>query len=118
MSATPGIPMLIRSAVVLACLLLLSACGGDSNRSNAAGDEAARRGREVYLSTCIACHNSDPAQDGPLGPAVKGSSRELLEAKLLHGKYPPGYTPKQNTALMLPQPHLERSIADLAAFLK
>ncbi len=103
--------------VTLACLLL-SACGGESSPSQAGPDEAATRGKRVYLTTCIACHNSDPAKDGPLGPAVKDSSRELLKAKLLQGTYPPGYTPKRTTTLMPTQPYLEKSIPDLAAFLK
>ena len=48
----------------------------------------AERGRQVYVAQCTSCHSSDPAQNGPLGPAVKGSSRELLEARLLRGAYP------------------------------
>jgi hypothetical protein len=72
----------------------------------------------VYLTKCTECHNPNPEKDGPLGPAVKGSSRELLEARLLRGSYPPGYTPKRNTAVMQPQPALAPTIPDLAAFLK
>lgn len=78
----------------------------------------AARGKQVYLAQCIACHNSDPAKDGPLGPALKGASQELLEAKLLRGSYPPGYTPKRNTAIMPPQPQLKPHIPELGAFLK
>ncbi|MFQ5521631.1 MAG: cytochrome c, partial [Candidatus Methylomirabilia bacterium] len=64
-----------------------------------------------------ACHNRDPARDGPLGPAIKGASRALLEAKVLRGTYPSGYTPRRTTELMAPQPQLAESIDDLAAFL-
>ena len=92
-------------------ILLLGACGQN-------GDDAAGRGKQVYLTECIACHNIDPAKDGPLGPAVKGSSQELLEAKVLRVSYPPGYTPKRPTALMLPMPKLAAKIPDLAAFLR
>ena len=34
-------------------------------------------------------------EDGSVGPAVAGASRELIEAKVLRGEYPPGYTPKR-----------------------
>ena len=78
----------------------------------------AERGRQVYLAHCVACHNTDPGQPGPVGPPVEGSRRELLEAKVLNGSYPPGYTPKRPTTVMPPQPALQAEIASLAAFLK
>jgi mono/diheme cytochrome c family protein len=81
-------------------------------------DPAVKRGRQVYVGTCIACHNMNPAMPGGVGPEIKGSPRVLLEAKLLRGEYPAGYKPKRETRLMPPQPQLEASIADLAAFLK
>jgi len=75
-------------------------------------------GREVYMSTCIACHNPDPALNGPLGPPVKGSSRELLEARILRADYPSGYKPKRDTRQMVAFPHLAPHIDALAAYLK
>lgn len=80
-------------------------------------NEAAARGQTVYLAQCTACHATNPAQASPVGPPVKGASRELLEARLLRGGYPPGYTPKRGSALMPPMPQLASSISDLAAFL-
>jgi hypothetical protein len=53
-----------------------------------------------------------------VGPPIKGSSRALLEAKVLHGGYPPGYQPKRPTAVMPPQPQLAGDIAALAAYVK
>ena len=96
--------------VVLAAALGFAACAGDGS--------PAGRGRRVYLAQCTACHNSDPSKNGPLGPAVKGSSRELLEARVLRGVYPPGYKPKRGTAIMQPMPQLASALDDLAAFLK
>ena len=89
----------------------LAACGREPLSPEA------ERGRQVYLSQCTACHASDPAQPGPVGPAVKGASRELLEAKVLRGTYPPGYTPKRTTTVMPPQPQLAPEIDALAPYL-
>ena len=75
------------------------------------------RGERVYNVNCIACHHRDPRQDGGLGPPVAGASRELLEARVLRAEYPPGYTPKQDTRLMVPLKHLEPEIEALTAFL-
>jgi mono/diheme cytochrome c family protein len=65
----------------------------------------------------VACHNSDPAKDGPLGPALQGSSRELLEYRVLRTEYPPGYTPKRNTKVMPTFPFLKNEIPYLAEYL-
>jgi len=70
----------------LALLALAVAAAGCSER---ALSPEAERGRQVYLAHCVACHNTDPAQPGPVWPAGQGSSRELLEAKVLNGSYPP-----------------------------
>jgi mono/diheme cytochrome c family protein len=94
-----------------AAAILLAACAQGT-------DTPAERGRQAYMANCIACHASDPAVPGALGPPVKGSPRELLEAKVLRGAYPPGYTPKRPTAIMQPLPNLASNIPDLAEFLR
>jgi mono/diheme cytochrome c family protein len=72
----------------------------------------------VFLAQCATCHGPDPAQAGPIGPAVKGSSRELLEAKVLRGAYPPGYVPKRPTKVMPPLPALADDVGPLADYLR
>ncbi len=90
---------------------LLTACGsGDAGPS-------AERGRGVYLANCTACHNPDPTRNGMLGPAVAGSSRELIEARVVQGGYPPGYTAKVDTKLMAPLPFLAGEVDALTAYL-
>jgi mono/diheme cytochrome c family protein len=117
-----------------AAVLLLAGCGRDEAPAPAAGpapSDAGRpaastaaavgdqeKGRQIYLGQCVACHNRDPAKDGPLGPALKGSPHELVETRVLHGTYPPGYTPKRNSKVMPPRPDLAPSIPDLAAYLR
>ena len=95
-----------------AAVLVLTAC------ERAKFSPEAERGRHVYVSQCTACHAFDPSRPGPVGPEIKGSSRELLEAKVLRGSYPPGYRPKRPTTVMPPQPQLARDIDALAAYLK
>lgn len=69
------------------------------------------------MSNCIACHSQVPAQDGALGPAVSGSSYELLEARVLRAEYPEGYTPKRESRVMIALPHLAQDIDALTAYL-
>lgn len=97
---------------VAALVALVAGCGPDAGSS-----ALADRGRRVYLAQCTACHAPDPARPGPVGPAVKGASRELLEAKVLRGSYPPGYVPQRPTTIMPPQPALAPEIPALAAYL-
>ena len=79
--------------------------------------QLAERGKRIYVGNCIACHNVDPKVDGSLGPAVAGSSLELLQERILRAKYPAGYTPKRATNVMAALPHLETEIPSLHAYL-
>jgi mono/diheme cytochrome c family protein len=94
----------------------LVACSKDS-KDSAAKDPDAARGRAVFVANCVACHNNDPSKDGPIGPAIKGSSKELLEARVLSTSYPPNYKPKRPTKVMPQFPFLKDEIPYLAAYL-
>jgi mono/diheme cytochrome c family protein len=96
----------------LACL---AACS-DGDRG-AGLSPLAQQGQRVYQNVCIACHNGDPTKDGSAGPAIAGSSRELIEARVLHAAYPPGYTPKRPGNAMPSFPFLANDIDALAAYL-
>lgn len=108
-----------RLFAALAATLALGACSGDGKpaATSAQGGDP-ERGRQVYLAQCTVCHGGDPGRDGPVGPAIKGASRELLEARVLRGTYPPGYKPKRPTAVMQPMPDVAANIGDLAAYLR
>jgi mono/diheme cytochrome c family protein len=93
----------------IALLLWIAGCGGELTPHE--------QGRRVYVANCTACHHVDPARDGALGPAIAGSSRELVESRVLGAKYPEGYEPKRETALMQPLPYLKNDIDELAAYL-
>lgn len=100
--------------VLAACAVAVAMTGCTQDKLS----PEAERGRQVYLAHCTACHATDPARPGPVGPPIKGSPRQLLEAKVLHGTYPLGYQPQRPTAVMPPQPQLAGDIPALAAYLK
>ena len=104
-----------RSILAAAVVCSLFACGDRDPEIPL--DAASQRGKLVYGNVCVACHNRDPNLVGPLGPEVAGASRELLEAKVLRGVYPQGYTPKSQSRAMVPLPHLAEKIDALAAYL-
>jgi mono/diheme cytochrome c family protein len=119
------------AGLLLAAGLVLGGCGQDekpapkSESSSAApagatlvGPGDAVKGRQVWLGQCVSCHSTEPAKDGPVGPAVKGSSAELLEARVLRASYPAGYAPKRPTKVMPARPDLAPSIPDLTAYLR
>ena len=107
------------AGVLLICALTASACSGDSGESSGAGKNPDwQRGRAVYVANCVACHNSDPSKDGPIGPALKGSPPELVRSRVLKTEYPPGYKPKRNTKVMPTFPFLESEIKYLAEYLE
>lgn len=106
-----------RVGIIAAALLALAGCGRDEAPVTASGPGDPERGRQVWLAQCVACHNVDPAKDGPVGPAVRGASRELLDARIVRATYPPNYTPKRDSKVMPARPDLAPSVPDLTAFL-
>ena len=75
------------------------------------------KGKAIYFSNCISCHNSEPQKKGVIGPIIFGSSVELLSLKLNFGKYPKDYIPKRNTNIMPLMSHLDNQIMNLYVFL-
>jgi mono/diheme cytochrome c family protein len=101
---------------VNAALVALVAFSTGCTRSDS-NEPLTDHGKRVYLTTCIACHNQDPNKNGDIGPALAGSSVELLRARLLEGGYPPGFKPKRVTHVMSAFPYLKDDVEALAAFL-
>jgi mono/diheme cytochrome c family protein len=92
-------------------MLALSGCdvGGEV--------DVVERGRRTYVANCAACHHPNPTLEGSLGPPIAGSPQELVEARVLRGGYPNGYTPQRDTALMQPLPYLNGELDALVAYL-
>ena len=84
------------------------------NKKNSSGGVS---GQTLYVIHCTACHNPDPTRDGSLGPAIKGSSLELIRARVLRGEYPEGYAPKRSTHIMMKLPMTEEDVKALHVFL-
>lgn len=101
-------------AFAAACVLqIVSACG----KKQETGDPEVNAGRALFMAHCISCHNVDPSRDGSLGPAIKGSPLELVQARVLRGEYPAGYVPKRNTRIMVKLPLTEEDVAKIHKFL-
>ncbi len=103
-------------------LFALSACETKdiTEVSSTQGDpqaELRQKGRSVYRAQCTSCHNSDPKKAGGVGPEVWGSSRELLEARILRAEYPAGYKPRRATHAMQALPQLKNDIDAIHAYL-
>ena len=108
-----------RIGQLIVAALLVSAVAGCSNEGDQSSGKSPdwQRGRGVFLANCIACHNNDPSKDGSIGPAIAGSSKELLEARVLSTSYPANYKPKRPTKVMPQFPFLKEELPYLAAYL-
>jgi mono/diheme cytochrome c family protein len=102
----------LRRAWILAFGLLAAAACGEREEIG-----LAEQGLRIYDANCTICHNPDPRSDGVDGPALAGSPRELIEARVMRAEYPPGYTPKRPTRRMRALPYLKPHIEALAAYL-
>jgi mono/diheme cytochrome c family protein len=109
----PRIGQFIVTALLLSTVV---GCSNDTDQTSAKSPDW-QRGRGVFLANCVACHSNDPSKDGSIGPAIAGSSKELLEARVLSTRYPPNYKPKRPTKVMPQFPFLKDELPYLAAYL-
>lgn len=85
-------------------------------------DVSVDKGRRIYMSTCIQCHNRDPNLKGSLGPELVGAPLEIMTHKVVTGRYPevlpPGFVPKRKTKAMRAFPNLKNDIASIHAWIQ
>lgn len=78
------------------------------------------KGKEIYLSTCIKCHNKDPNVKGAIGPEVTDAPLEIMQAKVATGRYPDvlpeGFVPKRKTKQMIKQPQVLADVPSIHAY--
>lgn len=116
------IPVVSVGAVFLIMAALSLARGCSASDTPDTRDPEVVQGERIYQVICVTCHDVDPNQDrgtqGTYGPAIAGSSLELLRMRVREVKYPEGYTPKRTTSLMTPLPYLnDQQIDQLYAYL-
>ena len=97
-STTTVVILLI--ALVVVIIFVAARSGQDKDKAKT----PFARGKQIYRTICIACHHPDPEKEygnlGTFGPAIAGSSYELLKMRVLTTSYPKGYKPKRDTQLM------------------
>ena len=80
------------------------------------------RGKLLYLSNCIQCHNKDPNLKGPIGPEMIDAPLDVMTSKVMTGKYPaqlpPGFLPKRKTTAMRAITKLKNDIPSIHAWVQ
>lgn len=80
------------------------------------------KGKRLYISNCISCHNKDPNMKGAIGPEMVDAPLEVMTAKVMTGKYPEklpkGFIPKRKTKLMRPITKLKNDIPSIHAWVQ
>lgn len=93
-----------------------------SSVSHAQNQAQLDKGKRIYMSTCIQCHNRDPNLKGPIGPEMVDAPLSVMESKVMTGLYPAtlpaGYVPKRKTKSMRKLPHLKNDIPAIHAWVQ
>lgn len=80
------------------------------------------KGRRLYLSNCIQCHNRDPNLKGSLGPEMVDAPLSVMTSKIMTGLYPAvlplGFIPKRKTRAMRKIPKLQNDIPAIHAWVQ
>jgi mono/diheme cytochrome c family protein len=80
------------------------------------------KGRRLYFSNCISCHNKDPNIKGSLGPEQVDTPYDVFTHKVVTGRYPEklplGYLPKRKTKVMRKFPNLEKDIIHIYSWIQ
>ena len=80
------------------------------------------KGKRLYMSNCIQCHNRDPNLKGSIGPELVDAPLEVMTAKVMTGKYPnplpAGFVPKRKTSAMRKLPQLQKYIPAIHAWVQ
>lgn len=80
------------------------------------------KGKRLYLSNCIQCHNKDPNLKGSLGPEMIDAPLSIMTAKVMTGVYPAvlpaGFVPKRKSKAMRKIPRLQKDIPAIHAWVQ
>lgn len=79
-------------------------------------------GKQIYTTTCIKCHNKDPNVKGPIGPEMVDAPLEVMQVKVVTGRYPEvlpaGFVPKRTTKQMQKFPQLGKDVPSIHAYVQ
>ena len=80
------------------------------------------KGRRLYFSNCIQCHNKDPNLKGSIGPEMVDAPLEVMQHKVATGRYPDvlpeGFVPKRKTKQMTKFPNLAKDVPSIHAYVQ
>lgn len=80
------------------------------------------KGKRIYLTTCVQCHNRDPNVKGSIGPEVVDAPLEVMTAKVMTGRYPDvlpaGFVPKRKSKAMRPLPQFKNDVPSIHAYVQ
>lgn len=80
------------------------------------------KGKRIWLSACIQCHNKDPNVKGSIGPEVVDAPYEVMYSKVMTGKYPDklpvGFVPKRKSKAMRKLPQYQKDIPSIYAYVQ
>jgi mono/diheme cytochrome c family protein len=81
-----------------------------------------QKGKAIYLSACIKCHNKDPNVKGPIGPEIVDAPLEVMQHKVATGRYPDvlpeGFVPKRKTKQMTKFPQYLKDVPSIHAYVQ
>lgn len=87
-----------------------------------ADTETLEKGRRLYVSNCMRCHNADPNKKGSIGPEMVDAPLLVMTSKVMTGKYPDplpeGFVPKRKTKAMTRIPKLKDDIPAIWAYVQ
>jgi mono/diheme cytochrome c family protein len=80
------------------------------------------KGKTLFMSNCISCHNKDPNIKGAIGPELTDAPLEVMMVKVKTGRYPDvlpaGFVPKRKTKQMRKFPNLEKDVPSIHAWIQ
>lgn len=80
------------------------------------------KGKAIYLSACIKCHNKDPNVKGAIGPEMVDAPLGVMQHKVATGRYPDvlpeGFIPKRKTKQMTKFPQYLKDVPSIHAYVQ
>ena len=93
-----------------------------SNSRLSADQATIDKGRRLYLSNCIQCHNKDPNLKGSIGPEMVDAPLSVMTSMIMTGAYPTvlptGFIPKRKSKGMRKIPRLQKDIPAIYEFVQ